>query len=117
VAMASSIDPLPAEAFAGPQGVDERGGQPPPAQSFPEARPGMDRPSRPIPPAPERRPPQNPAMERWHHVQTQKLTGLVAICSGAILALLGLVRIAFSRMERQYTSESPAAPAPNRAAT
>jgi hypothetical protein len=48
-------------------------------------------------------PPRNPAMDRWHRVESQKLIGLVAICSGAILAMLGLVRIAFSRLERKYT--------------
>jgi hypothetical protein len=120
VAMASSIDQIPAGAFAGPPGPDGRDGQSPPAppgQPFPDAGPGMDGQSRLNPPGPDRRPPQNPAMERWHRVQTQKLTGLVAICSGAILAMLGLVRIAFSRMERQYTSETPTAPSPSRTAT
>jgi ferric-dicitrate binding protein FerR (iron transport regulator) len=69
-------------------------------------RGGMDQGDRPRPPGEERRPPQNPAMERWHRVQTQKLMGLLAICAGTILALLGLVRISFSRMERQYTTET-----------
>jgi hypothetical protein len=47
-------------------------------------------------------------MERWHRVESQKLIGLVAICSGAILATLGLVRIAFSRLERKYTEANGA---------
>jgi len=47
----------------------------------------------------------NPAMERWHRVESQKLAGIVAMSTGAILALLGLVRIAFARMERKYAAE------------
>jgi hypothetical protein len=47
----------------------------------------------------------NPAMERWQSVKTQKQAGLVTMCAGGILALLGLVRIAFSRLERKYVSE------------
>ena len=46
-------------------------------------------------------------MERWHRIQTQRTIGLVAICAGSILTLLGLVRIAFARMERRYSTEPP----------
>ncbi|MGN6369660.1 MAG: hypothetical protein ACTHN5_15480 [Phycisphaerae bacterium] len=100
-ATASSIAEPPAAAFQRPADLDDR---PPPPPRV-DGRPQRD--DRPPP-----RPPQNPAMDRWHRVESQKLIGLVALCSGAILAALGLVRIAFSRLERRYT-ESTAAPPPS----
>jgi hypothetical protein len=87
-AMAGTITELPAGAFTRmggrPGGGEDR--LPPPEQM--DGRPG--------------------AMQRWHRVESQKLIGLVAICSGAILATLGLVRIAFSRLERKYTEANGA---------
>jgi hypothetical protein len=98
-ATASSIAEPPAAAYQRPGPPNDA--PPPPQQS--DGRPQRDdRP--PLPP----HPPQNPAMDRWHRVESQKLIGLVAICSGAILATLGLVRIAFSRLERRYTESTPA---------
>jgi hypothetical protein len=43
-------------------------------------------------------------MERWHHIQTQRTAGIVILCAGGILALLGLVRIAFAALERKYAT-------------
>ncbi|HVX84352.1 MAG TPA: hypothetical protein VH253_06005 [Phycisphaerae bacterium] len=56
------------------------------------------------PPPPQNPPRPDPATERWHRIQTQQLAGVVSVCAGTILALLGVVRIAFARSERRYTA-------------
>ncbi len=43
-----------------------------------------------------------PAMERWHRMQVEQTLGLCAVCAGAILAMLGVVRMAFAGMEKKY---------------
>jgi hypothetical protein len=69
----------------------------PPGPPAPPGAPGG-------PQDPDRPPPPSPEMQRWHRIETQRLTGLIALCCGIILALLGLVRIAFARTERKYTT-------------
>jgi hypothetical protein len=55
-----------------------------------------------FPPAP----PPPGVMERLNREQAQHLIGLIAICVGGILTLLGIVRITFARIERRYAVES-----------
>jgi hypothetical protein len=99
---AGAIKDLPANATM-------PGAQPPPRDFRPPPRDGPPG-GRPVGPPnggpqdPDRPPPPSPQMQRWHRIETQRLTGLIAICSGVILTLLGLVRIAFSRTERKYTT-------------
>jgi hypothetical protein len=59
-----------------------------------------------IPPRVERPrpPPPNPALERWHRAENQRNVGLAAMGCGFVLALLGIVRIGFARLERKYTN-------------
>ena len=70
-----------------------------------ESGPGFDRPParRPHPPAPD------PQMERWHRAQDQQFAGLAAGGLGVVLIVVGLVRIFFVQIERQYASELPPA--------
>jgi len=96
---------------------------------MPPMQPGMNGPDRPDdqdrqnfrpdqrPPGPRRPPisdrpvpmPQNPAMERWHRAQDQRMVGLLAIGSGIILILLGIVRTSLAAVERRYSDdETPA---------
>ncbi len=113
---ASFIDEPPVQsAVSAPPGYRSAGDTsdapppPPPPRGNPGSRPDDGRPPPPGPPPP-RPGSQSPAMERWHLIQTQHTIGLIAICVGAILALLGLVRIAFARIERRYTSDPIPAP-------
>lgn len=115
---AGTINDLPAAASQ-PSGPPERFRPPPPRDGPPDARPdGRPGPNGPPngpplgppnggPQDPDRPPPPSPQMQRWHRIETQRLTGLIAICSGIILGLLGLVRIGFSRTERKYTLTPP----------
>ncbi len=101
---ADAVAEPPAGAFQRPGGGPGSGDMRPPPRQF-DGGPGRD--DR-LPPPPLVGPPRSPAMDRWHRVESQKLIGLVAICTGAILAALGLVRIAFSRLERKYTEANGA---------
>jgi len=47
-----------------------------------------------------------PALELWHRAQDQKAIALVAMCSGLVLALLGMVRVLFAYAERRYTGDA-----------
>ena len=49
-------------------------------------------------------PPPNPALERWHRAENQRTVGLATMGCGFVLALLGIVRIGFARLERKYTN-------------
>ncbi len=55
-------------------------------------------------PAHEAKPPPNPAMERWRRAQQERSVGLIVIGCGVVLIPLGLVRIAFARVERRHTT-------------
>ncbi|HVS70635.1 MAG TPA: hypothetical protein VHQ47_05205 [Phycisphaerae bacterium] len=93
--------PPEADGFAPPNAPLRPPGPPagPQGAGPPEARAAGDNPPRPDgPPRPD------PATERWHRIQTQQLAGLLSACAGAILVLLGIVRIAFARSERKYTT-------------
>lgn len=48
----------------------------------------------------------SPAMERWHHAQIQQTTGLASAAIGIVLAFLGLVRIAFAKVEQRCMANS-----------
>jgi hypothetical protein len=72
--------------------------QPPPQAGPRDGRPSM---AMEIPP-----PRQSPAIERLHDVQSRRLWGLVSTSAGAILILLGLVRIAFSFLEKKYAVDT-----------
>jgi hypothetical protein len=48
----------------------------------------------------------SPAMERWQHIQSQKLFGMVGMGAGVILGLLGLIRIIFAFVEKKYDSNA-----------
>lgn len=50
--------------------------------------------------------PFDPARERWHRAEAQQTIGLVTLAAGFILVILGIVRIAFAKVERQFASES-----------
>jgi hypothetical protein len=68
----------------------------------PAPQPGtMAAPPRPAPP------PAN--LPRWERMEQLKLIGLVNMCSGGILILLGIARISFARIERRYLSDTAAA--------
>jgi len=54
-------------------------------------------------------PPPPPGMPRWERVQQLKLIGLINGCAGGILILVGVARISFARIERQFASPAPAA--------
>jgi hypothetical protein len=60
-----------------------------------------------MPPHPAPPPPNLP---RWERMERLKLIGLVAMCTGGILILLGIARIAFARIERRYLPEPGATP-------
>ena len=77
----------PGGALGGPQGGFQIGG-PPEGQGGPPRGGG------------------NPAMERWHRAQDQKAVATVAMGSGFILALLGLVRVLFAYTERRYAGDA-----------
>ena len=57
-------------------------------------------------PEPERRPPPSPELERWHHAQIEQISGLVATGIGLILVVVGLMRVAFARTERLYSTDA-----------
>ena len=42
----------------------------------------------------------------WHDAQMQQTIGLVTVGAGFVLILLGIVRIAFAKVEKQFASES-----------
>ena len=52
-------------------------------------------------------PPAN--LPRWERMEQLKLIGLVNMCSGGILMLLGIARISFARIERRYLSDTAVA--------
>jgi hypothetical protein len=54
------------------------------------------------PARPPRPPPPNPELERWHAAQYVQIVGLAAMGCGAVLVLLGLVRLALSPIEKKY---------------
>jgi hypothetical protein len=94
----------------------------PDAQDRPEFRPDrpeprMDQrppgPRRPTIPDRPQPPPQNPAMERWHRAQDQRMVGLLAIGSGVILILLGIVRTSLAAVERRYSDDDSPGPGPH----
>jgi hypothetical protein len=103
--------PSPAAAPAADRAPAANDPDAPPAPP-PQGRPRADDNRRPLPPPPPSPPqPETPAMQRWHRVQTQRTIGLVCVCTGVILSLLGVVRIAFARVERRYVAPpAPAAP-------
>ena len=53
-------------------------------------------------------PPSN--LPRWERIERLNLIGLVAICTGGILILLGIARVSFARIERRYLNETAATP-------
>jgi hypothetical protein len=56
--------------------------------------------------APEPRhqpPPPNPALEEWHRMQAVSSLGLLSTAAGFVLALVGIVRALFARVERRYS--------------
>lgn len=79
-----------------------------------EARLNVDAPPPPPQPdeglrGPERRPPPprpNPEMERWHEAQVEQTAGLGSVGIGFILLAVGIVRIAFAQVERQYAQQA-----------
>ena len=87
--MASRIEPAPVVA-ATTQAVP-RGEPLPPGQTSMRER---DERRLPSPPPPE--------MERWHMIQAQRLAGLLGMCGGGVLVLLGCVRIVFASVEKRY---------------
>jgi hypothetical protein len=48
----------------------------------------------------------NPAIEYWHRAQDQKAVATVAMGSGLVLALLGIVRVLFAFAERRYAGDA-----------
>jgi hypothetical protein len=51
-------------------------------------------------------PPQpNPAMEEWHRLKAINTLSLMSVSTGFVLALLGIVRIAFAKTERHHDRE------------
>lgn len=59
------------------------------------------------PPRREEGPPRRdevPAVEQWHRAQDQKALGSLALASGFVLVLLGVVRVIFAFTERRYTT-------------
>jgi hypothetical protein len=57
---------------------------------------------------PPRRSPPNPAVVRWERSQNQRALGLVSMCGGVVLVLLGLVRVGFAWSERRLmASQQP----------
>jgi len=52
----------------------------------------------------------NPVIERWHRTQDQRAVGLIAVGSGIILILLGVVRTAFAAVERKYSDPDDSPP-------
>ena len=66
----------------------------------PEEKLNPPRPDRPKPPIP------NPVLERWHRAENQKTVGLVTMGCGAVLMLLGIVRIGFARVERKCSLDA-----------
>jgi hypothetical protein len=56
-----------------------------------------------LPPRPAP-PPAN--MPRWERMEQLKLIGLVNMCSGGILILLGIARTSFARIERRYLTDA-----------
>jgi hypothetical protein len=104
---AAHIEEIPAsvtahfEQVVAAHGMDIHGQNDGPPQSphgegGPEDRGGPGRGDHPLP---------DPTLERWHRVQTQQLIGLLAMCAGGIVALLGVVRMSFARIERRYALE------------
>jgi hypothetical protein len=47
---------------------------------------------------------ESPIVQQWHRAQDQKALGNLALASGFILVLLGVVRVIFSVVERKYSS-------------
>ena len=91
---ADSIAEPPAAAFQRPGGGPGPNGMPPPPRQFDGGRPQQ------FDGGPQRdgQPPRNPAMDRWHRVERQEADRAGGgSAPGSILAMLGLVRIAFSR--------------------
>ena len=64
-----------------------------------------------LPGQPPPRQTPSPAMERWHFAQAEQTVGLLAVGSGIVLTLLGLVHVGFSGVERRHTPDRPADPA------
>jgi hypothetical protein len=69
----------------------------PPMRGGDEHRPGL----------PPPRHDEPPAVELWHRAQDQHAVGTLALASGFILVLLGLVRVIFSFAERKYSAAAP----------
>ena len=44
--------------------------------------------------------------DRLHHIEAQRTIGLATVGAGFVLAILGIVRIAFSKLERRFVGES-----------
>jgi hypothetical protein len=55
--------------------------------------------------AERRPPPPSPELERWHHAQIEQISGLVATGVGVILVVVGLMRVAFARTEKLYSTD------------
>ena len=68
-----------------------------------DPRRGQKGPGQPAMPLP------SPLIERWHRAQDQRAVGLVAVGSGIILILLGVVRTAFAAIERKYSDADDSA--------
>ena len=78
-----------------PPGMEDRDRPPGPPMRPDEHRPGMQPPPRHDEP---------PVVEQWHRAQDQKAVGTLALASGFILVLLGLVRVIFAFAERKYAA-------------
>jgi hypothetical protein len=77
----------------GPGGPDRLGGSGP--------RAGRNAPHQPpLPPI------AVPAVENWHRAQAMRTIGLLSLACGAVLLMLGIVRIAFSAVERVAADET-----------
>jgi len=59
----------------------------------------------PPPPAPPGNPP-GPDMPRLERMERLRLIGLINMCAGGVLILLGIARMGFARLERRYIDEA-----------
>ena len=98
-------DDGPADQFGPPDGPRGMNGGGPGGRRFgpPGRVPGAGGPDgQQLPPPPR----GNPAMEYWHRAQDQTAVATVAMGSGLVLAMLGIVRVMFAYAERRYAGDA-----------